>query len=461
MRTAKLAGTLATVSLLAFSVGARAADDATLLRVFLTDGSSLVSYGEFARIGDRVVFSMPTASTANPPLHLVNLAADRVDWDRTNRYASSARAAHYIETQAHIDYAALSNEIAQTLNDVSMATDAARRLALVERARKILAEWPQNHFNYRLTEVRQMLGMLDEAIADLRAAAGSQRFNIVLAVFADPAGIVEPLLPPPTPKEAIEQILAAARFADTPFERTSLLSAAVVGLERDAAALPAEWAESTRSEAERAIFGEIQLDRTYQTLTKRMMMVASRRARLADVGGLERLIKRIHERDAALGKKRPDAVYALVTAVAAELDAARKLRLVRDQWVLRAPALRAYRTAIRRPMDLFAQLKMPLQSIRALSGTPPATLGVVQRTVKQIVTQASAIVPPVELKTAHGLLISAVQLAGSAAEIRREAALAGDMARAWDASSAAAGALMLGARARTEIQDLLRLPQLR
>jgi hypothetical protein len=35
------------------------------------------------------------------------------------------------------------------------------------------------------------------------------------------------------------------------------------------------------------------------------------------------------------------------------------------------------------------------------------------------------------------------------------------MTRAWDASSAAAGALMLGARARTDIQSLLKPPQLR
>ncbi len=52
---------------------ASAADDVTLLRVFLTDGTSLVSYGEPALAGTRVVFSMPTASTTNPPLHLVNL----------------------------------------------------------------------------------------------------------------------------------------------------------------------------------------------------------------------------------------------------------------------------------------------------------------------------------------------------------------------------------------------------
>ncbi|HMF93922.1 MAG TPA: hypothetical protein VKE96_06495, partial [Vicinamibacterales bacterium] len=65
---------------------AAAADDPVLLRVFLTDGTSLVSYGEPARVGDRVVFSMPTAAGPNPPLHLVNLPAATVDWTRTNRY---------------------------------------------------------------------------------------------------------------------------------------------------------------------------------------------------------------------------------------------------------------------------------------------------------------------------------------------------------------------------------------
>src|SRR5947208_633005 len=94
-----------------FPAGAVAADEATLLRVFLTDGTSLVSYGEPARVSDRVIFSMPTAATPNPPLHLVNLPIARVDWDRTARYAATARASHYIETQAEADYAAVSNDV--------------------------------------------------------------------------------------------------------------------------------------------------------------------------------------------------------------------------------------------------------------------------------------------------------------------------------------------------------------
>lgn len=461
MHKRRAVGALVLLCLLAQLGIAGAADDAVQLRLFLRDGSSLVSYGEFARVGDRVVLSMPTAAGPNPPLQLVTLGADRVAWERTNRYAAAARAAHYLETQAGFDFAALSNQVAQTLNAVTVAKETAARLKLVENARKMLSEWPANHFNFRQTEVRQMVGMLDEAIADLQAATGAQQFAFTLSAFAEPPGIAEPLLPAPTPQEAIEGILTAARLADTPAERTALMSTAISALERDSAGLAAEWVEATRSATNAAIAVEVRLDRSYRSLTRRMMTLADRRARSADVLGIERLLARIYIRDAALGSKRPDAVIALLAAVEDKLDAARRLRLARDRWALRAPVLAEYQVAIRRSMSLFARLKPSLEGIKLLSGTSPVALVALQRSVDSIVEQASAIVPPDELRAAHALLISAAQLAENAGRIRREATLAGDMARAWDASSAAAGALLLGARARTDIQDLLRPPQLR
>jgi hypothetical protein len=455
-------GAAAIIALALLSVrDAAAADDVTLLRVFLTDGTSLVSYGEPALAGSRVVFSMPTASTPNPPLHLVNLPLERVDWERTSRYAANARATRYVQTQADIDYATLSNDVAATLNEVARTPEPAKRLQIVEAARKMLAEWPENHYNYRRGEVLQMLTMLDEAIADLQAATGRGRFTLSLSAFVDPPAIVEPLLPPPTPREAIEQVLAAARMTDNAAERTSLLSSAVAAIDRDKASLPASWVVSTRAETQAAVRAELRFDRNYQALTTRTMALASRRARLADVRGLERLIRAIPQRDAALGAKRPDAVNALVAAVEAKLDAARQLRLARDRFALRAPVLSHYRLAIRTPMALFTQLKPPLEAVKALSGSSPGTLASMQRTVARILRLANAIVPPEEVAAAHALLVSAVQLAGNAAQIRQEATVAGDMSRAWDASSAAAGALMLGAKARTDMQTLLRPPQLR
>jgi hypothetical protein len=85
----------------------------------------------------------------------------------------------------------------------------------------------------------------------------------------------------------------------------------------------------------------------------------------------------------------------------------------------------------------------------------------VNSVVAQLITRAAAIEPPSELTSAHALLVSAAQLADNAARIRREATLAADIGRAWDASSAAAGALLLGARAHSEMQAVFRIPQLR
>ena len=80
--------------LAAWGVTARAASAATeamLFRLFLTDGSSIVSYGEFARVDDRVIFSMVVGGRGDPRLHTATLPASAIDWARTDRQASSTR----------------------------------------------------------------------------------------------------------------------------------------------------------------------------------------------------------------------------------------------------------------------------------------------------------------------------------------------------------------------------------
>src|SRR5437867_2852783 len=388
---------------------ARAADDATLLRVFFKDGTSLVSYGEPARVNDRVIFSMPTAPTPNPPLHLVNLPLERIDWPRTERYASAARAQHYLQSQAEIDYASLSGNIAQTLSDVSATSDPIVRLTFVERARRTLADWPQSHYNYRQAEVRQMLSMLDEAIADLRAATGARRFDLALTAYVEPPTIAEPLLPPPTLRESIEQHMLAARMVDNPVERVSLLATAMAGIDRGRPSLPDTWATATRLEAEMAMRAEQHVDQSYRSLSAVLLVQATRRARIADVRGLEALLRSIPQRDAALGARRPQTVSSLVAAIEEKLDAARRLQLARDRWAMRAPAFDHYKLDIARSLYLFTQLQPALENIKALSGSTPSSLQLIERTAASILKLAREIVPPAELASAHALLISAVQ----------------------------------------------------
>jgi hypothetical protein len=463
MKKCRLAGLLVVCFLTALPK-VRAADDAApLFRVFLKDGGTLVSYGELARLDDRVVFSMPTTASAdNPELQLVSIASDRIDWERTTSYAESARASRYIATRAESDYTALTATIAQALNDVSLTDNVATRLGIVERARRELADWPATHFNYKQDEIRQMLTVLDEAIAELRATAGIGQFNLnfVAASAPPPPAEREPLLAPPTPREAIEQTLLAARLTASPAERTSLMAVALSNIDRNAANLPSAWLEETKTTVKAQIAHEVELDRTYQTMGTRMLSVAQVRARNADVRGVQRLIDRIHERDEELGGERPDAVNALVAAVEEELDAARRLRLARDRWALRQPAIQRYQQSVASAVARLVRLQPSLEDIKTLAGSAPAALDDLQHTAELIARNISLIEPPEEFRNAHALLASAAQLALTAASIRREATLAGDLSRAWDASSAAAGAMMLTTRVQAEMQSVSRIPQL-
>jgi hypothetical protein len=463
MNKCRLAGLLVVCFLTAAPEVHADGEDSPLFRVFLTDGGSLVSYGELARLDDRVVFSMPTtASLDNPELQLVSIAAERVDWERTTSYAEAARASRYIATRAESDYAALTATIAQALNDVSLTDDVGTRLGIVERARRALADWPALHYNYKQDEIRQMLTVLDEAIAELRATAGIGQFNLnlVAAAAPPPPPSLEPLLPAPTPKEAIEQTLLAARLAASPAERTSLMAIALANIDRNGAALPPAWLDETRTAIKTQIAHEVELDRRYQALGTRMLGVAQVRARNADVRGVQRVIDRIHERDDELGGERPDAVTALVAAVEEQLDAARRLRLARDRWALRQPAFQRYQQSIASAVARLVRLQPSLEDIKTLAGSPPTALDTLQHAAELIARNISLVEPPEEFRNAHALLASAAQLALTAASIRREATLAGDLSRAWDASSAAAGALMLTTRAQTEMQTVSRLPRL-
>jgi hypothetical protein len=403
---------------------------------------------------------MPTSALPNPRLTLVDLAAERVDWDRTNRYAESARAAHYLETRAGADYVALSNQVAESLNAVASETDPQQRIAIVERARRTLADWPAMHYNYKLDEIRQMLGMLDEAIADLRAKGGG-KFDLTLSTYTDKAGAPEPMLPAPTPQGAIEQTLLAAKAVDSPEERTALLNAALGSLDASAEVLPSAWLSTTRTETTARLEEERRLDGEYRDLTTQVVTIARQRAEAGDVKGIDRLFARIYNRDAALGLSRPEVVNALVTEVQKQLDAARALQLARDHWALRAPGLRAYGWAITPTFAALDRLRAPLEAIQEQSGSSAAALAAIDRTVRTAIAAASAIVPPDELKAAHAMLVSAVDLAGEAGRMRREAALAEDMKKATDAASVASGALSLAAQARAEIRRTLLPPKLR
>ncbi|HVB38055.1 MAG TPA: hypothetical protein VND92_05925 [Vicinamibacterales bacterium] len=455
-------GLLAAAALVTGTVRAGATvSSPTIFRLFLHDGTALVSYGEYARVGDRVVFSMPIGPLSGAPdLQLVNIPASAVDWTRTDRYADSIRYQRYVATRASSDYAALTSQVAASIDAMTKTKDPAERLKLAESIRGTVADWPRNHFGYRASNVREILELLDQTIAGLRASTGAQQFQLSLVAGIAPPPVVTPL-PLPTPKDAIEEVLAVARLSDTAADRLSLYRLAVDRLSAEASSLPADWVRRTRRSAEGALRAELQWQRDYRELARSSIEDATMRASRADVRGVQAVLDRVRHRDTAWGHRQPNAYSALLETLQQQLEAARTLRLERDRWELRQEALKRYRRDIGPVLETFERAARPLDAIKALAGPDVTELGPLERSLGAAVRRLGVVDPPPELAGVHDLLQSAARLGEQAASIRLEATMSGNIDRAWNASSAAAGALMLLERARQDMEALSRPPQLR
>lgn len=444
--------------LLTAAPAARAADPPPpVYRVFLKDGTTLAAYGEWVRVGDRAVFTAAIGEGPDAPLHLASVPADQVDWDATVGYRDGLRAAQYAATRGDQEFAALSDEVARLLNEAAKSGDPARRLADVEEARRRLAEWPAAHFGFRGEEVRQVLALVDEVVSDLRAARGETRFDLSLVAWAVPPPAPRPL-PPPSLRDAVTQALRLAALAESPVERVSLLRTAASALERQKALAPKSWVSATRDTIDRQLSRELDVDARYASLQSRELKRATRAVANGDVRAVERSIARVRTADERLGAQRPDVVRALLLVLEERLDAARRLRLARDQWAVKAGAFDRYRKASKDSLNDFARVRPALDDIKALAGPGLSRLVRLERTVFNVQSRLSSLDVPPDLRPAHALTVSAVQLAANAARLRRRAVESGEMQHARDASAAAAGALMLFERGRDDLARALTPP---
>jgi hypothetical protein len=482
---------VAAAALVLLAGGSRAAADtsAVYYRVFLTDGSSLASYGEFARVADRVVFTMPLngSDTGAPELQLVSLPASAVNWEATELYADAARAAHFAATRGEAEYAALANDVAAALNDMALTSSLGLRLRIGELARQRLAAWARASYGYRMADVAQLSSLLDETIAETRASMGpagvrssdpelvaqldetiaeirasmgqpgdgARRFDLQLVAMVAPPPPV-PMLPPPDARASAQQAIDAARLVDDPGERRSLLAAVARVLSSSEEA----WAPPLLASARTALDVEARVDQAYAQLTRTVIRRATLRAAEADVRGVQAAIADVLARDDGLGRRRPAEVSALLATLDARLDAARRLRLARDRWALLEPQYREYSRQVRGVLTAMRRLRPTMDDIRALAGPERQTLLRTQLRSEEASLRLSRVTPPDDLRPVHALLGSAVKLASTACAQRMEAVQTGELQTAWAASSAAAGALMLVERAQEDLTRWLRPPSL-
>jgi hypothetical protein len=455
IRTLSAIGLLLALAVPRVSVAA----ETTLLRLFLADGTALVSYGEFARLDDRVVFSMPVGGTSDQPrLQVVTIPAGAVDWARTDRYIASARYQHYASTRGEADFSRLSADVARVLNEIALTTEPRRALQIAESARQTLATWPQAHYGYRQRDVREIVGLLDEAITDLRAAAGISAFELTFVALA-PEVALEPVHGMPAPRDIVTQLLAVAKLAQRSAERVALLQSALTVIHEAAAAI----ADSARlREAVNAqIRLELRVDEQYARLSKQLMQAAAKASALARVRDLEAVLARIARDDRKLGALRPEIIQALNASVSAHLENARKLRLLRDQWQLRRAVYREYDQSVSANVLQLVKAQPALEAIKRLDGPSPSSLANLRMRLQGGAERLQRVSVPDEVRSAHQMLIGAWQFADTAVRVRQDAIGSGDMSAAWRASSAAAGALMMLARLQTELRTILEPPQLR
>jgi hypothetical protein len=445
------------------SAGGReaAASDAVLYRVFLKDGGVLVSYGEFASVADKVVLSMPIGGTDTAPvLHLISIPEKDVEWERTNAYAQAARARHYAATQAENDFSRLTRDVSDTLYQVGATQDPAKRLSLAENARQQLIEWPQYHYGYRADELGQMTTWLDQVVSELRVAAGKSSFDI--ALVATPTAPVIPtvdLLPAPTFQERLEFGLAAARLAQEPAQRSSLLRAILdVLAPSDRPEFKGSWMEDLRLRASSELAREVRADNAYADLRTRALRRAEAYQKRADVRGLQSVVQWVLSEDARMQRLRPADVAGLLATLDVKLDGARRYRLALDAWALRSEVLNGYWASVRHGLDQFLGVRQWLNDIRQLAGPSPGALRQLSDRVTQAQRELGQVQPPPEVAAAHSTLVAAAGMAVRASTSRFDAVRSGNMDTAWQASSAAAGSLLMLDQAIAELRRITHAP---
>jgi hypothetical protein len=264
----------------------------------------------------------------------------------------------------------------------------------------------------------------------------------------------------PPPRQQVRALLVAAEATATPRDRIGLLQAARAVL--DAAVAPAsdEDADIRRTidvklRADRAV------DQQYAQLVDRVIAEAHRAAAAASVSAVERLFDEVEKEDARLGDTRPAMIQSLRAALDARLQDARDLHIRRSEWIERRDVYRDYVARATAEIVQLVQSQETLDAIRRMAGLSPRRVRILQKRLDGGADRLQTMAAPDQLRETQDLLVAAWRFAESAAESRRQAVVTGRDALVEQASSAAAGALLLLARAQAEMRSALELPQLR
>jgi len=434
-------------------LAAQEPDTGPVMRVFLKDGQALPSFGESALVNDRLVFTLVIGDAGGTPqLQLVSLPLGLIDVERTAKYGEAVRAARYASTRGETDYAAMTRDISQALEELSKTTDPFQRLSIAERARKRLLDWSKDSYGYRAADVQELTNLFDQVIAELRAAAGESRFSVDLSM-GPPAAVHEPLMTTPTARESMQLAMSAASATDDAAGREAIFGAVVK------ASADTPGADDLREEAARLLAAEQTTDTAYKSLSTDVLTRADAAAAKGDVKAVLALKQTVSARDTALGSSRPGDVEGLLKTLDTKLDAARSRRLTLDHYAMMRPQMLAYERKVRPALSALDGLKPIFEAIRDMTGPGFEWVMRADGHLKTLVPLMQTMEVPPDLTDVHATLTSAITMAAQACERRKLAVAANDMPLAREASAAAAGALMLSAQGREELLARLYPPK--
>ncbi len=422
-------------------------------RVFLTDGRALPSYGESIQVDDRLIFTLLVSGTAGRnELQLMSLPASAVDLERTTRYAAGMRAAHYAATRGEADYAAVTQEVQRAIEQLKGIEDPKRRLQVGEEAKRRLLNWSEEHYSYRAGNIRELVGLFDEVIAELRAAAGESQFSIDLR--AGPAGpVYEPLVAAPSLRDSIALALGAAALADVNEDRLAILRSTSALLDRETGV------DDLRETVRLQLQAELSAERDYTLLSDELLAKAEGAMRRGDVSRIMAIRAAVTDRDKALGFRRPQQIQALNAALDAKLEAAQLHRLALEHHAYVRRSLLAYERRVRPALSTLDGLKPVIEFVREMKSMAFERLEYANRRLEAIAADLETVIAPPDLADVHATLVSAVHMAKQACDRRRLAVIATSMDMAREASTAAAGAQLLALQSRDHLLKRLYPPK--
>lgn len=414
--------------------GLTAATPTPMFRVFLKDGTPLVCWGEYARVGDRLVLTVPVGTGTRTTYEFVSIPVDKVDMTKTERYAEAVRAAQFAATRGKTEYAELSDKLAEQLASIVNIPDPKQRLAIAESARQQLIDWAEGSHGYRSKEVSQLLQMFDSAIIDLRVAAGEARFAINLS-----GGVMPPapmaLRAAPTASETVDLALKAAAVADSDEVRRALLKRARAA----AAALPKTDVRNVKLTAavERQLAAALRVEIAYRRLDHDVRGLSGSAVDRGDVLAVDALRERVLRTDRLLGRQRPDDMRGLLEFLDRQKDAAAEQRLALDHWESLRSELRDYEKATAGLIRALDQLNPTLTAIAQMTGPPLTSLVTAERQTASMVAQFRELFAPEGASVAHSLLGLAFEQADYAVRARQRAVASRQLDTAKDAAAAA------------------------